>query len=76
MISGMECENCPCKLIVSENSCFNTAERIQIITMNKCSRNLNNNNLNWPYSYKYLIRLLSKTIIQFNSVILQVATCV
>ena len=30
-----------CQLIVSENRCFNTAEGIQIMTMNKCKRDLN-----------------------------------
>ena len=30
---------------VMEKRCFNTAERIPIITMNKCKRDLNNINL-------------------------------
>ena len=47
-----------CQLIVSEKRCFNTAERIQIMTMNK--RDLNNKNLKSTYNYKYLIRLFSK----------------
>ena len=64
-----------CHLIVSENRCFNAAYRIQIMTMNKCKRDLNNNNLKSRYNYKYLIRLLSKTI-RFNSVSLQLAPCV
>ena len=53
--------HCSSVLIVSDNRCFNTTERIQIMTMNKCKR-LNNNNLKSTYNYKYLIRLLSKTI--------------
>ena len=40
--------------------------------MYKCKRDLNNNNLKSTYYYKYLIRLLSKTI-RFNSVNLQFA---
>ena len=57
-----------CELIVSENRCFNTTEFIQIM---KCInvRDLNNNNLESTCYYKYLIRLLSKTI-RFNSVYL------
>ena len=52
-----------CQLIVSENRCFTTAERIQIMKMNiLCKRDLNNNNLKSTCNYKYLIRLLSKTI--------------
>ena len=51
-----------CQLIVSENICFNTAERIQIMTMNKCKRDLKSNNLKSTFNVKYLIRLLSKPI--------------
>ena len=59
-------------LIVSKNRYFKTAERIQIMTMNKCKK-LNNNNL--KSTYKYLIRLLSKTI-RFDSINLHFAPCV
>ena len=45
-----------CQLIVKENRCFDTAERIQIMKMN--IRDLNNNNLKSTCYYKYLIRLL------------------
>ena len=45
-----------CQLIMSENRCFNTAERIQIMTTNKCKSVLNNNNLRSTYNYKYLFR--------------------
>ena len=51
-----------CQSIVSDNRCFNIEERIQIMTMNKYKRDLNNNNLKSKYNNKYLIRLLSKTI--------------
>ena len=34
-----------CQLIVTENKCFDTAERIQIMKMNICKGDLNNNNL-------------------------------
>ena len=34
-----------CQLIMSENICCNTAERIQIMTMNKCKRDLNKNKI-------------------------------
>ena len=47
-----------CQLIVAENRCFDTAERIQIMKMNICKRDLNNNNLKSTCYYKYLIRLL------------------
>ena len=47
-----------CQLIVTENRCFDTAERIQIIKMNICKRDLNNNNLKSTCYYKYLVRLL------------------
>ena len=60
-----------CQLIVSENRCFDTAERIPIMTMNKCKRDLNNNNLSSAYNYKNLIRLLLKKTVEFNSVNLQ-----
>ena len=63
-----------CQLMVSENKCFNTAEHIQIMTMNKYKRDLNNKNLKSAYNYNYLIRLLSKTVL-FNSVNLQFAPC-
>ena len=53
--------HCLSLLIMSDNRCFNTAERIQIMTMNECKR-LKNNNLKSTYNYKYLIRLLSKTM--------------
>ena len=46
--------HCLAVLIVSENRYFNTAERIQIVTMNKYKR-LNNNNLKSTYNIKYLI---------------------
>ena len=59
---------------MSENRCFYTAERIQIMTMNKCKRDLNNNYLRSTYNYRYLIRLFSKTI-WFNSINLQFAPC-
>ena len=45
-----------CQLIVTENRCFDTAERIHV--MNICKRDLNNNNLKLTCYYKYLIRLL------------------
>ena len=32
-----------CQLVVSEIGCFITAKRIQIMTMNKCKRDLSNN---------------------------------
>ena len=38
-------------------------------------KKLNNNNMKSTYDYKYLIRLLSKTI-WFNSINLQFAPCV
>ena len=47
-----------CQLIVTENGCFDTAECIQIMKMNICKRDLNNNNLKSTCYYKYLIRLL------------------
>ena len=51
-----------CQLIVTENSFFlfffDTAERIQIMKMNICKIDLNNNNLKSICYYKYLIRLL------------------
>ena len=47
-----------CQLIVTENSFFDTAKRIQIMKMNICKRDLNNNNLKSTCYYKYLIRLL------------------
>ena len=47
-----------CQLIVTENRCFDTAERIQIMKMNICKRDLNNNNLKSTCYYKYIIRLL------------------
>ena len=34
-----------CQLIVTENIFFDTAERIQIMKMDMCKRDLNNNNL-------------------------------
>ena len=46
------------QLIVTENRCFDTAERIQIMIMNICKRDLNINNLKSTCYYKYLIRLL------------------
>ena len=49
-----------CQLIVTENRCFDTAERIQIMKMNISKRDLNNNNLKSTCYYKYLIRLLLK----------------
>ena len=49
-----------CHLIVTENRCFDTRERIQIMKMNICKRDLNNNNLKSTCYYKYLIRLLYK----------------
>ena len=45
-----------CQLIVTENRCFDTVERIQIMKMNICKRDLNNNNLKSTCYYKYLIR--------------------
>ena len=51
-----------CQLIMSEDKCFNTAEGIQIMTMNKCKRDSYNNILKLTYYYKYLIRLLSRNI--------------
>ena len=54
--------HCLSVLIMSENRCFDTAERIQIITMNKCER-LNDNNLKSTYNYKYIIRSLSYHLI-------------
>ena len=47
-----------CQLIVTENRCFDTAERIQIMKMDVCKRDLNNNDLKSTCYYKYLIRLL------------------
>ena len=47
-----------CQLIVTENRCFDTAERIQITKMNICKRDLYNNNQKSTCYYKYLIRLL------------------
>ena len=47
-----------CQLIMTENSFFDTAERIQIMKMNICKRDLNNNNLKSTCYYKFLIRLL------------------
>ena len=47
-----------CQLIVAENTCFDTIERIQIMKMNICKRDLNNTNLKSTCYYKYLIRLL------------------
>ena len=47
-----------CQLIVTENRCFDIAERIQIMKINICKRDLNNNNLKSTCYYKYLIRLL------------------
>ena len=49
-----------CQLIVTENRCFDTAERIQIMKMDVCKRDLNNNDLKSTCYYKYLIRLLWK----------------
>ena len=46
------------QLIVTENSFLDTAERIQIMKMNICKIDLNNNNLKPTCYYKYLIRLL------------------
>ena len=51
-----------CKLTASEKRCFDTAECTQIMTMNICKRDKNNNNLKLTYNCKYQIRLLSKTI--------------
>ena len=53
---------------------FDTAKRIQIMKMNICKIDLNNNNLKSTCYYKYLIRLLKKSI-WFNSVNLQFAPC-
>ena len=50
------------------------AGRIQIMTMNKCKRDLSNYNQKWTYNHKNLIRLLSKAVL-FNSVNLQFAPC-
>ena len=61
-----------CEIIVPENRCFNTTTYSNY-EMHKYKRNCNNNNLKSRY-YKYLIRLLSKTI-RFNSVNLQFAPC-
>ena len=47
-----------CQLIVTENSIFDIAERIQIMKMNICKIDLNSNNLKSTCYYKYLIRLL------------------
>ena len=47
-----------CQLIVTENKCFDTAGRIQIMKMNICKRDLNNNNLKSTCYYKYLIKSL------------------
>ena len=47
-----------CQLTVTENSFFDTAERIQIMKMNICKIDLNNNNLKSTCYYKFLIRLL------------------
>ena len=47
-----------CQLIVAENSLFDTTERIQIMKMNICKRDLNNNNLKSTCYYKFLIRLI------------------
>ena len=48
-----------CQVIVTENSFFfDTSERIQIMKMNICKIDLNNNNLKSTCYYKYLIRLL------------------
>ena len=51
-----------CLLIVSENRCLNTAECIQIKTMNKYKIDFYNNNLKSLYNDTYLIRLLSKIL--------------
>ena len=50
--------NTVCQLIVTENRCFDTAERIQIMKMNICKRDLINNNEKSTCYDKYLIRLL------------------
>ena len=47
-----------CQLIVTENSFFDTAERIQIMKLNICKIDLNSNNLKSTCYDKYLIRLL------------------
>ena len=47
-----------CQLIVTENRCFDTAERIQIMKMKICKKDLYNNSLKSTCYYKYLIRLL------------------
>ena len=47
-----------CQLIVTENSIFDTAERIQIMKMNICIIDLNINNLKSTYYYKNLYDLI------------------
>ena len=47
-----------CQLIVTENRCFDTAQRIQIMKMNICKRDLNIYTLKSTCYYKYLINLL------------------
>ena len=47
-----------CHFIVTENSFFDTAERIKIMEMNICKIDLNSNNLKSTGYFKYLIRLL------------------
>ena len=63
-----------CQLIVTENSFFDTAERIQIMNMNICKRDVNNNNQKSTCYYKFQIRSFKKSI-WFNSVNLQFAPC-